>query len=211
MFNVGSPKSAYLNGMKALSVCLVLAWLASGVSVAAESEPALRQELLQLKQEDQAVRLELMSKGMAHPDPAVEQRMLALNVANSQRMRAIVQRHGWPTPSLVGRDGVEAAFTLVQHGELDVQKEMLPLVEKAFKAGEIPGEGYALLFDRVRTREGKPQVYGTQARPVKEWKNGEPVLYPIEDETKVDERRGELGMRPMREYIEGLKKVYVRQ
>ena len=56
--------------------------------------------------------------------------------------------------------------------------------------------------------EGKPQVYGTQ---VKEWKGKEPVLQPIEDEANVDKRRAEVGLFPLSEYRELLKKMYFPQ
>ncbi|HMG35629.1 MAG TPA: DUF6624 domain-containing protein [Blastocatellia bacterium] len=174
------------------------------------NNPALRQELLKRVEQDQAVRNELIKRGIDRPDESILARMKTIDAANTERMRAIVGQYGWPGPELVG-DGTEAAFLLVQHAELAFQKEMLPLVEKAYKSGNLSGQSYALLIDRVLVGEGKPQIYGTQAKPVEEWKGGEPVLRPIVDEANVDKRRAEVGLFPLSEYRELLKKLYFPQ
>lgn len=174
-------------------------------------EPALRRELLKRVEQDQAIRNELISKGVKNPDKAVLARMRAIDAENTERVRAIVARYGWPGPELVGRDGAEAAFLLVQHADHAFQKEMLPLVEKAYRGGGLSGQSYALLLDRVLVGEGKPQVYGTQAKRFEEWKGQEPVLEPIEDEANVDKRRAEVGLPPLSEYREGLKQFYFPQ
>ena len=170
-------------------------------------EPALRRELLKRVEQDQAIRNELISKGVKNPDRAILARMQAIDAANTERMRAIVSRYGWPAPELVGRDGAEAAFLLVQHADIAFQKEMLPLVEKSYRSGGLSGQSYALLLDRVLIGEGKPQVYGTQAKRFEEWKGQEPALEPIEDEANVDKRRAEVGLSPLSEYRELLKRT----
>ena len=174
------------------------------------ADPALRQELLKRFEQDQAIRNELISKGIEHPDKAILARMEAIDASNTARLRVVIRRYGWPGPELVGRDGTEAAFYIVQHADLAFQKETLPLVEKAYKKGELSGQSYALLLDRVLVGEGKPQVYGTQAKRIEEWKGREPVLEPIEDEGNVDKRRAEVGLSPLSEYREMLKRMVPR-
>jgi len=174
-------------------------------------EPDLRSELLKRVEQDQAIRNELISKGVKNPDKAILARMQTIDTANTERMRAIIRQYNWPGPELVGRDGAEAAFLLVQHADLAFQKEMLPLVEKAYRSGGLSGQSYALLLDRVLVGEGKPQVYGTQAKRFEEWKGQEPALAPIEDEANVDKRRAEVGLPPLSEYREMLKRLYFPQ
>jgi len=197
----------------ALCFTLLLASNIQAQTTSAQSvaNPTLRQELLQLVEQDQAIRNELIKKGIEHPDESVLARMKVIDAANTERMRAIVRQYGWPGPELVGQDGTEAAFLLVQHADLALQKEMLPLVEKSYKSGQLSGQSYALLLDRVLVGEGKPQVYGTQAKRMEEWKGREPVLQPIEDEANVDKRRAEVGLFPLSEYRELLKKMYFPQ
>jgi len=177
----------------------------------APANSALRQELLSRVKSDQAVREELIKKGIEQPDPTILARMRAIDSDNTARMKAIVHQYGWPGPELVGQDGTEAAFLLVQHA-IDVdpafQKEMLPLVQEAYRTHKLPGGNYALLLDRVRVGEGKPQVYGTQAKPIEKWKGKEPALYPIEDEANVDKRRAEVGLPPLADYVKLLKHFY---
>lgn len=145
-------------------------------------------------------------KSNIHPDKAIEARMAAMDADSTARMKRIVQRYGWPGPDLVGRDGADAAFLFVQHSpDLAFQRAMLPLVRKSYESGKLSAWSYALLLDRVLTREGKPQVYGMA---VNRWSGKGPVLYPIEDEPNVDKRRAKIGLPPLREYLETLKRQY---
>jgi hypothetical protein len=170
--------------------------------------PALREELLKRREVDQAIRNELIAKGSQHRDKAILARMEKIDADNTARMKQIIQQFGWPGPDLVSDDGTEAAFILVQHAEYAFQKETLPLVRDAYRAGRLPGQFYALLLDRVLVREGKPQVYGTQAKGFDKWRGKEPVLEPIEDEANVDKRRAEVGLPPLSEYLVSLKRMY---
>jgi hypothetical protein len=172
------------------------------------SLPALRQELLERLDRDQAIRNELIKNGVTHPDPKIEARMTGIDSDNTARMKEIVKQYGWPGPELVGVDGTEAAFLLVQHAEHGFQKQMLPLVETAYRQKKLQGQDYALLLDRVLVAEGKPQVYGTQAKRFDQWKDKEPVFDPIEDEANVDRRRAEVGLFSMAEYRRLLKQIY---
>jgi len=170
--------------------------------------PAVRKELLERLDRDQAIRHELISNGVTHPDAKIEARMAEIDSANTARMKELVKQYGWPGPELVGVDGTEAAFMLVQHAEYAFQKQMLPLVEAAYRQKKLHGQDYALLLDRVLVAEGKPQVYGTQAKRFDQWKGNEPVFDPIEDEANVDKRRAEVGLFSMAEYRKLLKQLY---
>ncbi len=172
------------------------------------THPSLRQELLKMVEKDQAIRNELIKSGVEHPDEAILKRMNVIDAANLTRVKSIVKRYGFPNPKLVGRDGVEAVFLLIQHGDLAFQKQMLPYVKHSFQSGNLSGQSYALLLDRVLVGEGKRQVYGTQGKPFDQWKGKEPALQPIEDEANVDRRRAEVGLPPLSEYIKLLKQMY---
>jgi hypothetical protein len=170
------------------------------------TQPTLRQELLAMVRDDQAIRNEMIRNGSDHADKAIEARMAAMDAESTARMKKIVQRYGWPGPELVAADGAYAAFLLVQHSpELAFQRAMLPLVRMSYESGKLSAWSYALLLDRVLTREGKPQVYGMA---VNHWAGKEPVLYPMEDEPNVDRRRAKIGLPPLREYLESLKRQY---
>lgn len=169
---------------------------------------ALRKELLAMVAQDQNIRNEMIQGGVDHPSAAVLGRMDVIDRRNTLRMKSIVKEYGWPGPSLVGWDGTEAAFFLVQHADHLTQKELLPLIQKEYRVGNLSGPNYALFTDRVLVDDGRPQVYGSKARPFDQWSMGEPALYPIEDEANVDKRRAEVGLEPLAEYRETLKRMY---
>jgi hypothetical protein len=173
------------------------------------TEPALREELLKRAEQDQAIRNDLIKSGMDHPDKAIEARMAVIDSDNMARMKEIVKKYGWPGPELVGRDGADAAFLIVQHAPaFAFQKDMLRFVRAAFRDGKLSAWNYALLLDRVLVREGKPQVYGMS---VNHWNGREPALDPIEDEANVNKRRASIGLPPLSEYLEFMKKMYFPQ
>jgi len=166
--------------------------------------PALREELLQRRDRDQAIREEITKKGLQNPDKILFDRMQDIDEENTDRMAEIIRRYGWPGPDMVGTDGMEAAFLLVQHANPDFQREVLPIIKRAFLDGVLPGKDYALLLDRVLLSANKPQYYGTQAQI----KGHEIVLDPIQDEANVDKRRAEVGLPPLAEYLKELRQIY---
>ena len=169
---------------------------------------ALRKELLEVVAEDQQIRNKMIKGGMDHASKEILARIEEIGSRNTRWMRSIIKEYGFPDAKLVGWDGTEAAFILIQHAEHSFQKELLPLMQKEFRAGALSGPNYALFIDRVLVEDGKPQIYGLKAKPFDEWKAGDPVLYPIEDEANVDKRRAEVGLSSLAEYKEFLKKMY---
>ncbi len=175
-------------------------------SMAKIRNPALREELLAMEQIDQEVRndwiKEMSSRTM---DSLIVIKMDSVDSINTKRVKEMINRYGWPGVSVVGNDGAEAAFIVVQHSRDTLfQRSCLKLIRTAFKDGEVSGNDLALLTDRVRVGEGKAQLYGSQAKIV----DGKIVVDPIEDEANVDKRRAELDLPPMAEYIKMLKEMY---
>jgi hypothetical protein len=164
----------------------------------AVKEPALRAELLQMREQDQEIRT---APAARNPDAAYLARWAAIDEANTARLKAIVAQHGWPGAAMVGDDGARAAFLIVQHADRDraFQREMLPLLQAASEAGQVSRQEYAYLVDRVRVGEGKPQLYGSQSQQAPDGTKWIP--WPIEDETHVDERRRAVGLGPLADYF----------
>lgn len=121
----------------------------------------------------------------------------------TDRLREIIDEHGWPTFDLVGRDGATAAWLIAQHADFDVefQAEALELMRTALDGGQADPTEVAYLEDRVAVNRGEPQRYGTQVR----CRDGrlEPAT-PLADPEGVDGLRAEVGMRPatLAEYYE---------
>lgn len=166
----------------------------------------LRETLLGMLATDQAVRMEMIDQGMDNIRPGLQDRMARIDAQTETRLAAIVREHGWPGIDMVGLDGSDAASVMLQHVGPGLQKESLPLVEAAFRAGKASGPNYAMLVDRVRLAEGRPQLYGTAAMPFTQ--AGEITFQPIEDETRVDARRAEVGLMPLEEYRQLMRQMY---
>jgi hypothetical protein len=167
----------------------------------AKVDPALRAELLRMRDEDQAPRRE----DPRLQDPEAAKRAADANAKHVARLREIVRERGWPGRGVAGVDGASAAWLVVQHSDLTFQKEVLPLLQAAAKTGEASPVDVALLTDRVLVREGKKQIYGTQGEFLEDGTVG---LAPIEDEANVDARRKEVGLGPIAEYLRDLQEMY---
>lgn len=179
-------------------------------ATAARQDETLRRELLTRADADQAVRLALITKqqhGLT-PDSLDIARVIAVDTANTAWLRQIIAERGWPGKILVGADGANAAFLFVQHADRDTafQAAALPLLERAYAAGEATGQQLALLTDRVATARGQRQVYGSQADIVA----GHVIVKPIADSARVDARRARVGLPPLAEYIRMLDSLYTR-
>lgn len=170
-------------------------------------EPRLREELLAMLVQDQAVRTGVAPPGDSRTPDELAADWDETDRRNSARMAEVLTEHGWPGWRLVGSDGAFAAWVLVQHADLDVplQERGLALMTKAVEAGDADPSDHAYLVDRVRVAKGQPQVYGTQ------WGSddaGNPApRTPIEDEAQVDVRRAAVGLKTLDEYLEELAAV----
>lgn len=177
---------------------------------AVRHDARLRAELLRRRVADQAVREEFAAafRSGATPDSAVMLRMLATDRENTAWLAEVVDSLGWPGRSMVGDDGAEAAFLIVQHADDDTafQARVLPRLAAAHRAGEVPGGQVAMLTDRLESARGHPQRYGTQA----DLRDGRIVLKPIADSAGVDARRAAMGMPPLQEYMRVMDSVYGR-
>ena len=124
---------------------------------------------------------------------------------NTARLGEIVAKHGWPTKTLVGKDGAHAAWLLVQHSDANVQfqRKCLDLMVKAPK-DEVSQTDLAYLTDRVLLAEGKKQLFGTQFTS----SGGKWEPRPLEDPANVDKRRAEVGLPPLAEYVKVLESQY---
>lgn len=180
------------------------ATLAEAKRRVAELDRSLREELERLEIRDQQNRQrigEIMTRyGRSSPQGDSAAREMERNDAPLlARLRAIIATRGWPGRSLVADDGAHAAWLVLQHAPLSVQRELLPTVRIAIMNGEGRLGDLALLEDRVLVGDGKPQIYGTQTRFAPS--GGAPALDPIGDEPCVDRRRAAMGLEPLADYL----------
>ena len=110
-----------------------------------------------------------------------------------------VQELGWIDLHRFGHEGSGNAIVLAKHsGDLSLMTTILPWVEKDYKNA---GEGsvmYAILYDGLQLKLGRKQRYGTQIGVDAE---GHPMVLPLEDASKVEQFRKEIGLPPLAEYL----------
>jgi hypothetical protein len=177
--------------------------------VATVTRPALRKQLLLMERQDQEARnrfIAAMANGDPPDDDPTRVYTRQVDAVNLRQLKHIINQDGFPTIEMVGVDGVHAAFLLTQHADDDsaFQERMLRVVTRRLRSGEINGNQYALLTDRVLRAHGKPQRYGTQfEKRDDDWKPE-----PIADEPHVDQRRRALGLISLANYSCKIRAVY---
>lgn len=163
------------------------------------SKPELREKLLLLAEKGQRVRAQNMSVFDSSRRFQSAEDMRTIDEENYREVKRMIDETGFPSEDEIGKDGVFAAWLIVQHAANDpaFQYKVLRMIEPRVASGEISGEQYALLFDRISILYfHRKQKYGTQIYPG----GSEAIPLPIEDEDQVDARRRTLGLMPLADY-----------
>ena len=163
---------------------------------------ALQTELLAMAEHDLRVRAELVSTGELFD--GYNARMAEVHKQNARKLERIIGEFGWPGISLVGEEGDEAAWLVLQHaiGNPELQRRCLPLLKAAAETDEIPAVQVAYLEDRICVFEGRPQRYGTQF----DWdESGMMSPHPLQDPKRVDGYRQSVGLGPLSEKTEEMR------
>jgi hypothetical protein len=155
----------------------------------------VRQELEHRRSLDQKFR----KPGSASPTGLDAQEARSIDTENLGYLKKLISEVGWIDARRFGVDASNTAFLLVQHsGELPLMVAALREIEKDVRAKLMDGEAYALLFDRVQLMQGNSQLYGSQ---VASDPDGQMVILLLKDPGRVDERRKEMGMVPLADYV----------
>lgn len=118
---------------------------------------------------------------------------------NVAKVLPILNKYGWPSSSIIGDEGPTTLFLVIQHADITIQEKYLTTIKDAVQKREIPRSYLALLEDRIAISHGRKQIYGTQ---VGTDKKGNYYLEPLEDPDNVDQRRSEMGLGTLSEYLE---------
>ncbi|RYZ81681.1 MAG: hypothetical protein EOP04_23505 [Proteobacteria bacterium] len=156
----------------------------------------LSQELIEMARQDIQLRRQLAADHSLfngyHP------KMKALHDKNANRLSAIVDQYGWPGKSEVGAEAAHAAWLILQHAisHPELQRRCFPLLAAQVTTGEMEAVDVAMLEDRIRCFEGRPQRFGTQF----DWDEyNEMSPLPMDDKSLVEARRKKIGLRPLEE------------
>jgi len=116
---------------------------------------------------------------------------------NEVELFVLIDKFGWPTASSVTEYAAAGAALIVNHASHEVRAKYFPMLEQAFKRGEAQPLRYAKMCDRLLVEQGKEQRFGTQWQFV----DTKRVPYSIEKPEYVDQRRADIGLGPLSDYL----------
>lgn len=129
---------------------------------------------------------------------------------HTEKMKKILQEHGWINIFKFGKEADNQAWLLVQHADHDplFQAGCAFILEKLIKLKETNQLNYAYLYDRAILKFENlrlKQKYGTQAI-----RSGNQItLLPYEgDIRELNKRRKTIGLDPVEKYLDRLTTEY---
>lgn len=132
---------------------------------------------------------------------------VSIDKTNTKRLKEIILKHGWPTISMVGKEGSFNAWLIAQHADHDLvfQSRILVLLKKIYKdKKDINPSNIAFLEDRILMAQKKKQIFGTQFYFNKE---GQFVPWPIRKNKHLNGLRKKFNLPPLEEYLESARKI----
>lgn len=138
--------------------------------------------LADVHDKDQGIR-----NGTYEYDPEIDQ-------ANLEIVVSILEQCDTSSGGDISGDDLFTVWIVIQHGNPKYRKKYISFFEDAANAGDLQMSSVALMKDRIEGDEGRPQIYGSQVL------NDE--LYDLLEPEYVDQRRAEVGLGPLSEYLE---------
>jgi len=119
--------------------------------------------------------------------------------ANAAWLKEVLARIGWFDVSRYGAEASQAAWLIVQHADFDPawQQAVLADLGPRVARGDMQGNYYAYLVDRVALNAGAAQTYGTQGHCVGP---GDWQPFPVAEADRLDQRRLRVGLEPIAAY-----------
>jgi hypothetical protein len=176
----------------------------------------LAKELFLIEIEDQMIRTELLDlissaesynqEELSSIIDSFAKKMNTIDSINLLKIEKILKEYGWPSTELVGEQGVNTIFLIIQHANAKARNNYSKLLKKAARKDISQRPNYAYLIDKIKMDKGKKQIYGTQLKYVEEKKCFE--LFPIKNIKNVDKRREKMFLPNLDEYLKLIEEYY---
>jgi len=132
----------------------------------------------------------------------ISRNILLTDSLNYFILKDIFKKYGFPNYDLVGQEGSNNFWLLVQHQDRHptFQDSILAKMKIEVDSNKASSVNYAYLVDRVKVNTGQKQVYGTQMEL-----NTEQTSYvpkSVIEPDKLNERRASIGLGTIESYIE---------
>ncbi|MEC3881404.1 DUF6624 domain-containing protein [Parapedobacter sp. 10938] len=166
---------------------------------------SLRVVLEEIYDADQGIKIELMN-ALGGDLGDLFGRMAQIDSVNRIKMNGILSDYGWLPQSKVGEKASSAIFFVVQHGGKEMIQKNLPALQKLASENEAKSTHAALMEDRLLMKQGKKQIYGTQASGDT---TGQSYVWPVADPKRINELRKTAGFElTVEENAERLDAIY---
>ena len=155
-------------------------------------------QLLQYESEDQNARwtgISSVKKGKYKADF-----IDTLNLKHLKFIDSLLAQRVELSKVTVGQAGMHAIFLFIQHcQDRERQERYATQILNWVNSNDIKKEDYAIYIDRIRVRQNKAQVYGSQYWVDKE--NNKLVLYPVENISELNKNRKLIGLQSIQLYL----------
>lgn len=168
----------------------------------AKPDKKLQKELIKIVNKQRELLVRVVEKDQTKQSD--QEKLHKLYEADAAKLCQILNTYGWPTTALVEREGVAAVFHILKSGSYELQRDLLPVIVEVIRKDPAQKPEFAGLYDRLRVSAGMKQLFGTQAVST----GGFLVLYPVEDQAKLNSRRAEFGLVDIDVYIRHLERTY---
>lgn len=159
----------------------------------------LRRELLKMREVREKLETKMLDTSGDRQNILRERAQLG----RTQLLRVceVIRQNGFPTKESLKPDGFEAAFYVITNNRaFDLQSELIPVLAAATSKEILPRNYFAQIVDNIRIGRGLPQIFGTQAKIVKDVI----YLYPLLNENRVAEWRKSYNLPPLANFIREL-------
>jgi hypothetical protein len=118
---------------------------------------------------------------------------------NIKKIKEIIDKYDWPEPTLIGEQGNRTICNVLQHADQKIREYYIPKMKKAVLNKKLEPRYLVRAEDRIATGKGQLQIYGGQMKYYPETKSFN--VWPVFDPANIDERRAEIGLEPIAEYL----------
>jgi len=138
--------------------------------------------------------------GVESEEAQVQQKIYKANhIVNEEKVRAILDKHGWPERALIGEQGNLTICNVIQHADNEIRIKYLPMMRQAVLDKKLEPRFLVRAEDRIATERGDLQIYGGQMKYYPETKSFN--VWPVYDPENIDKRRAEIGLGPIAEHL----------
>ncbi|MEP0356810.1 DUF6624 domain-containing protein [Paraglaciecola sp.] len=197
----------YLSSSLIKYLCCFLCLLSISHLSYAQLNGDLQKRLIQMAQQSTQLKLQKRATNKDSNAKVLQQLQTDIVKVHTLTLQEIVSLHGWPSKSLVGKSGVNAATVIVQHAEdVAFQQDMLPLIIKSYLDNQgVSGTNVAITTDIIAINQGNKQVFGTQFEII----NNKVSFKPIDNIQTVDDLRAELDLKPLLDFKQQIADQYI--